>query len=98
MRNAIILLLILVVAALALASSKPDEAGFKRYIAELEHPDTAGLLEEGKDAILNAQEKLTVKVQDHVLWVTAETTRGTTHKRYVGILGMWLGLDSGPDR
>jgi len=98
MRNAIILLLVLAVAALTLAVSKPDEASFKRYIANVEHPDDASLIEEGQAALLDTQEKMTAKLEDHVLWVTVETTRGTTHKRYLGIVGMWLGLGTGPDR
>jgi len=88
---------LVIVIALVLAASCPDEASFGRYLDAREAPDEANAVERATDGLLRTQERLTADYSDYVLWAVVESTRGAHHEQYLGVFGIWINITGDGD-
>ena len=81
---------VIVVAALALVLSCPDEANFKRWAKRSLKPESGSATEKAKGQALSTEARWTADYQNHRLWATVDAYQGTTKQRFVGIAGTWF--------
>ena len=81
-----------VAVVLVLFVSCPDEDSFNRWAKKALVSESGSGLEKAKGKALATQANWTADYQSHVLWATVEAYQGGTRHRYLGVLGMWMGL------
>ena len=85
-------LLVIVVAALALVVTCPDEQSFNSWAKSHLKPESGSVAEKAKGAALSTEARFTAEYESHVLWATVEAYQGTTKQRFLGIAGAWFRL------
>jgi hypothetical protein len=78
---------------LGLAASCPTEDSFGQWAREELGADSGSLTEQVKGKVLSTQAKWTAQYEHHVLWATVDAYQGSTHYRYVGVMGTWFKLE-----
>jgi hypothetical protein len=92
-KTVLLALVVVLVVALGLALSIPDEASFHSHLASVDQADgDDSLLHRAGESLGRTQAKLTADYRHHLLWATVEITRGAEKQRWVGALGMWFRL------
>ena len=93
MKTLLITILILIIATILLAATKPSETDFRKYInkhMKVEKKESLATQILGK--ALEAQIKMTVSYEDRFIFSTAEFTAYDQKITYLGIAGSWIPL------
>jgi hypothetical protein len=92
--KALIGALVVVVGALALVLSCPDEQSFKRWAKSSLKPESGSVMEKAKGQALSTEARWTADYENHVLWATVDAYQGTTSQRFIGLAGTWFRLSN----
>jgi hypothetical protein len=94
MKKLLAVVIALLVVALAMALSRPDEASFRRHMEKVSVPEDGNLIDQVRGSLISAQARLTTDYRDYRLWATAEVSRGSRHESYLGLFGIWISTSS----
>lgn len=90
MKKALVAAVVVLVVALAMAFSCPDEDSFHSWLRTNRGKQGGSLLERAAGSVLDAHTALTADYRDRVLWATVEARRGDEQRRYLGLFGVWF--------
>jgi hypothetical protein len=91
MKKLLLFLIVLLVLALAMAVTCPDQESLVRHIGRSKGGD-GNLLDQTRAKILSTQARLTIDFHDRVLFASAEVGQGRHREHYLGLFNTWFEL------